>query len=112
MNETRIQDVINLDREWRLGDQLGAGGFAKVYLAQAEDGDPAVIKLIPKAPGAQRELLFEDLNGVPNVVPVIETGEWGDYLVLVMDQAEMSLRDYLSKSGWSTCRRCRRISPR
>ena len=96
MNETRRQDVINLDREWRLGDQLGAGGFAKVYLAQAEDGDPAVIKLIPKAPGAQRELLFEDLNGVPNVVPVIETGEWGDYLVLVMEQAEMSLRDYLS----------------
>ena len=99
LDQMNIQDVIQLDREWILRKQLGAGGFARVFLAQAQDGQLGVVKLIPKAPGAQRELLFEDLNGVPNVVPVIETGEWGDHWVLVMPQAEVSLRDYLNDQG-------------
>ena len=92
-------DVINLNQEWFLGKQLGAGGFAKVFSAQSKDGEPAVVKLIPKTPGAQRELLFEDLDGVPNVVPIIDRGEWDDYWVLVMLKADMSLRDYLAAMG-------------
>ena len=92
-------DVINLNQEWILGEQLGAGGFARVYLAQSKDGEPAVVKLIPKTPGAQRELQFEDLDGVPNVVPIIDRGEWDDYWVLVMLKADMSLRDYLTAMG-------------
>ena len=83
----------------RRGEQLGAGGFANVYLVHSEDGTSAVAKLIPKAPGAQRELLFEELEGVPNVVPVIDRGEWGDYLVLVMPRAERSLRSHLDEMG-------------
>ena len=92
-------DVINLNQEWFLGKQLGAGGFAKVFSAQSKGGEPAVVKLIPKTPGAQRELLFEDLDGVPNVVPIIDRGEWDDYWVLVMLKADMSLRDYLAAMG-------------
>ena len=92
-------DVINLGQEWILGKQLNSGGFAKVYLAQSKDGKPTVIKLIPKPPGAQRELLFEDLDGIPHVVPIIDRGEWDNYFVLVMPQADMSLRDYLVERG-------------
>ena len=55
----------DLNQEWFLGEQLGSGGFAKVYLAQSKDGESAVVKLIPKRPGAQRELLFENLDDVP-----------------------------------------------
>ena len=94
-----IKNVINLGRKWHQGDQLGAGGFAKVYLAQDECDELAVVKLIPKEPGAQRELLFEDLSGVPNIVPIIDSGEWGDYWVLVMPRADASLREHLNAQG-------------
>ena len=95
MSEDQIPEVIRLTNDWRIGDQLGRGGFGSVYLAWSENREPAVVKLIPKAPGADRELLFEDLSGVTNVVPVLDSGEWGDYWVLAMPKAEKSLRDYL-----------------
>ena len=91
-----MPEVIRLNKDWRIGDQLDRGGFGSVYLAWSGDGAPAVVKLIPKDPGAERELLFEDLDGVPNIVPVLDRGEWGNYWVLVMTKAEKSLRDYLN----------------
>ena len=64
MNEASIPDIIKLDREeWQLGPELASGGFAKIYLASSESEASAVVKLIPKAPGAQRELLFVELSG-------------------------------------------------
>ena len=99
MNEMVIPEEIKLERAWRLGAQLGEGGFAKVYLAQGENGNPAVIKLVPKDPGAQRELLFENLSCGPYVVPIIDSGEWDDHWVLVMPQADKSLRDHLDEVG-------------
>ena len=94
-----IPEEINLERTWRLGGPLGEGGFAKVYLALDEDGEPAVVKLVPKEPGAERELLFEELDGAPNVVPVLDRGECGNYWVLVMPRAEKSLRAHLDETG-------------
>jgi len=91
-------EVIKLNREWHLGPQLGSGGFGRVYVAQST-GDQAVIKLIPKAPGADRELLFEELSGVPNIVPILDRGEWGDFWALVMPRAEKSLRKHISEHG-------------
>ena len=91
--------VIILGQEWHIGSELGAGGFARVYGAQSAAGDEAVVKLIPKEPGADRELLFEDLAGVPNVVPILDSGEWGDFWVLVMPRAEKSLRDHIDEHG-------------
>ena len=88
-----------LHRDWFIGEQLGSGGFAKVYLAQSKDGESAVVKLIPKRPGAQRELLFENLDDVPNIIPVIDKGEWNDHWILVMPKADSSLREYLVERG-------------
>ena len=94
-----MPDVIKLERKWRLGELMREGGFAKVHLAWSETDALAVAKLIPKDPGAERELLLENLDGVPYVVPVLDRGEWDDYLVLVMPRAEKSLRDYLVEMG-------------
>ena len=77
---------------------MGSGGFGRVFLAQSASGETVVVKFVPKAPGAAREILFEDLDGVPNVVPIIDRGEWMDSWVLVMPKAEGSLRQYLSEN--------------
>lgn len=91
--------AIQLRRLWKLGRRLGEGGFAHVHEAVAENGDTGALKLIPKQPGAERELLFEDLAGVPNVIPIIDAGEWTDYWVIVMPRAERSLREHLRLAG-------------
>ena len=91
--------TINLRRAWGLGSPLASGGFGKVFEAKADDGTAAVAKLIPKAPGASRELLFEELSGLPNIVPIFDSGEWQDYYVLVMPRAEQSLRQHLRETG-------------
>ena len=92
-----MHEIIKLRREWSIGRALGSGGFGRVYLAQASDYTSAVVKLVPKDPGAHRELLFEDLEGVPNVVPILDRGEWQDYWVLIMPRADKSLREYLAE---------------
>ncbi|HEY3116705.1 MAG TPA: serine/threonine-protein kinase [Chloroflexota bacterium] len=90
---------LQLKQEWTLGDRIGAGGFGKVFAARSKAGDEAVAKLVPKAPGAEREMLFVSLNGARNVVPVIDSGETDDAWVLVMPRAEKSLRQYLNESN-------------
>ncbi|MFA5308222.1 MAG: serine/threonine-protein kinase [Dehalococcoidales bacterium] len=92
-------ETINLQRAWQIGNPIASGGFGKVYEAKADDGSPAVIKLVPKSPGASRELLFEELSGLPNIMPVLDTGEWKEYYVIVMPRAEKSLRQHLQTSG-------------
>jgi hypothetical protein len=91
---------IRLNREWLLGDRIGAGGFGQVYAATAVDGEAAVVKLIPKTPGADRELLFVELRGVRNVVPIIDSGDAGTSWAIVMPRAEMSLRQYLDSTDY------------
>ena len=93
-----MTEIINLDTRWFIGEELSSGGFGRVHLGQSAAGQEVVIKLVPKAPGADRELLFEDLSRVPNVVPILDSGEWSDYWVLVMPRAEKSLRDYLREN--------------
>jgi serine/threonine-protein kinase len=92
---------LKLAREWMLGDRIGGGGFGQVYAATSTDSGvgPSVVKLVPKVPAAQRELLFVDLNGIRNVVPIIDSGETTDHLALVMPRAEKSLRQYMEEVG-------------
>ena len=92
--------TIELNRSWKIGTQIGdPGGFGQVFEAEADDGSAAAIKLVPKEPGASRELLFEELSGLPNIIPILNSGEWEDYYVLVMPRAEKSLREHLNDSG-------------
>jgi serine/threonine-protein kinase len=93
---------LKLEREWELGAPIGAGGFGQVYAAALVDdpsAGPFVVKLVPKAPGAQRELLFANLGSARNVVPIIESGETDDSWALVMPKAEKSLRQYIDEFG-------------
>lgn len=92
-------ETIELRRKWQIGGQIGSGGFGRVYEALANDGSQAVVKLVPIAPGASRELLFEPIANRPNIVPIIDSGEWQDFYVLVMPRAEKSLRQHLVESG-------------
>ena len=49
-----------------------------------------------KADGAQRELLFVDLGGARNVIPILDSGETTDHYVLIMPCADKSLRRHLA----------------
>lgn len=90
---------LKLGHEWVLGERIGGGGFGQVYAAQSPGFESTVAKLIPKLPGAQRELLFIDLAGVRNVVPIIDSGETKESWVLIMPRAEKSLRQHLEQAG-------------
>jgi serine/threonine-protein kinase len=90
---------IKLARTWTLGDRIGEGGFGRVFAAESSDDESAVVKLVPKAPGADRELLFVKLDGARNVVPIIDSGEADDSWAIVMPRAEKSLRQYLDGLG-------------
>lgn len=89
---------LQLGQLWTLGQRVGGGGFGQVFAARSEEGKDAVAKLVPKAPGADREMLFVNLGGVRNVVPVIDSGETDDAWVLVMPRADKSLRQHLNES--------------
>lgn len=89
---------IELERPWRLGRPVAHGGFGRVFEAESPGVGPCVAKLIPKDPGAERELLFVDLSGIRNVVPIIDRGEADNHWVLIMPRAQCSLRDRL-KAG-------------
>lgn len=86
---------LQLGQGWILGELINGGGFGKVYAAKSADHESAVVKLVPKAPGAERELLFVNLDEARNVVPVIDSGETADSWALVMPRAEKSLRQHL-----------------
>ena len=87
---------ITLKRRWLLGGRIGGGGFGTVVEASTDGCGPAVAKLVPRVPGAQRELLFVDISGVTNTIPIIETGETNEYYVLIMPRADKSLRDHIT----------------
>ena len=79
---------------------MGSGGFGRVHMVESDGSGRHVAKFIPKDPGAGRELLFRRLSSdVRNIVPVVDTGEWDAYWVIVMPKAEMSLADLLSNAG-------------
>src|SRR6185437_13843463 len=86
--------VLDLTARWVVGDRIGAGGFGQVFTVSS-GADQAVAKFVPKTPGADRELLFVSLDGVRNVIPVIDSGEHEEHWVLVMPRADRSLRDHL-----------------
>jgi hypothetical protein len=55
-----------------------------VFSATGDDGTQAAVKFVPKVQGAQRELLFADLDGIRNVFWVLDSGEVDEMWVLLM----------------------------
>jgi serine/threonine-protein kinase len=94
----QVDERLVLDHEWIVGKRIGGGGFGEVFEVSGEAGE-AVAKLVPNDPGADRELLFVDLGGARNVVPILESGEHDGHLVLVMPRAAKSLHDLLEATG-------------
>ena len=87
---------VQLEQTWHIGDQIGGGGFGRVFEASSDAMAKAVAKFVPKEPGAERELLLGlDLSGVRNVVPVVDSGEHGEDWVLIMPRADRSLEAYV-----------------
>lgn len=68
--------LIKMQKEdWLIGPRIGdKSGFGTVFRGQSPTRIGAV-KLVPKEKGAERELLFVDLAGKPNVIPVIDWGK-------------------------------------
>ncbi|MCY3770958.1 MAG: serine/threonine-protein kinase [Gemmatimonadetes bacterium] len=100
MNENLKDKIIRLENSsWHIEEQIDEGGFGVIHRAKSAKGERAVAKFIPKSPGAERELLFENLEDLPNVVPVLDRGEWGDKWVLIMPEADKSLSDYIEEKG-------------
>ncbi|MEU8126632.1 serine/threonine-protein kinase [Micromonospora sp. NPDC049049] len=90
--------ALKLSEDWALGERIGEGGFGSVFAASSPRHQDAVAKLIPKKPGSARELLFVDLEGARNVVPIVDSGETPDSWVIIMPRAEMSLRQHLQSA--------------
>ncbi|WP_328756600.1 serine/threonine-protein kinase [Streptomyces sp. NBC_00271] len=85
--------------DWLIGPRIGdKSGFGTVFRGQSPTRIGAV-KLVPKEKGAERELLFVDLAGKPNVIPVIDWGETEQAWALAMPLAEKSLRARLIESA-------------
>jgi serine/threonine protein kinase len=91
--------IVKLNQQWTMGVSIGAGGFGRVFEAKNAAGVEAVVKLVPKAPGAEREMLFVKLDGARRVVPIIDSGEHEDFWALVMPRAKESLREHLDRAG-------------
>lgn len=89
---------VKLSRSlWEVGVRLGSGGFASVFEATDAHGTLAAIKFIPKTPGAEREMLFEDrISGARNVIPFLDSGEDDQHYIIVMPRADRSLRDVVN----------------
>lgn len=97
--ETMHTMRVALNEEWAVGAQIGGGGFGAVFEAENAMREKVAVKLVPKVPGSEREMLFINPDGVRNVVPVIDSGEHEDQWVLVMPRAEKSLRAHLQEHG-------------
>lgn len=94
-----MADQVTLEwKSWRLGDEIGDGGFG--FVREAISGEEvAAAKFVPIEPGAERELLFQNLAGRPNVIPIIDKGRSGDYWVIVMPRANKSLAAHIEENN-------------
>ena len=91
--------VTLMQSTWTVGAQIDSGGFGAVYEGSGPDGQKVALKFVPKAPGAERELLFVDLGDARNVVPILDSGETDTHYVLVMPFATQSLKTYIMQSA-------------
>jgi eukaryotic-like serine/threonine-protein kinase len=99
-------EVTLENQSWHVGPQLpGAdvGGFGEVCEATGRGDDtPMVAKFIPRAPGADRELLVGGTLTVgvgDGIVPIVDSGAFGDSWVIIMPRADKSLSALMADQG-------------
>lgn len=94
-----MPEVIQLNRRWIKGKEIGSGGFGRVFEAEGERRELAALKFVEKEPGTERELLVAaKTEGCPHVLPVLDSGEHEGNWVLAMPRAERSLADVLESA--------------
>ena len=93
---------------FRVRELLGKAGQSAVYTAVAPEGRAVAIKLFPAALSAtpaavqrfHREMrAFAPVSRHPNLVQVLDTGQEGDRLYLVMERVEGTSLDRVLKQG-------------
>ena len=65
------------------GERINAGAFGQVFAVVSGEYQAAA-KFVPKTPSAEGEVLFVRLDGLRNVVPVIDFGEHKHNCVILM----------------------------
>lgn len=78
---------------------IGSGGFGQVHPATDPEGNARAVKIVPIAPGADRELLVVELLPSRHIVPTLHVESSDQELFLFMPLASGSLRDRLSNGA-------------
>ena len=90
---------FQLEDRWIVVGPIGdAPGMSQVFEVENQ-GRRAVIKVVEKLPGAERELLVEDLGDCRNIVPFDEVLETESTIIIRMPKAEKSLNRHLQDSA-------------
>lgn len=93
-----MKSVTLEQHTWRVGKQLGRGGFGTVFEAERE-GVLAAIKFIPIDDGTERELVLTMPESARNIVSVLDKGTDSGHWIIVMPRAICSLDAELARSG-------------
>jgi eukaryotic-like serine/threonine-protein kinase len=91
-----------ISSEWKFVEPLNVdtSAYGRLMVVKRDDDDqPYVGKAVPAEVNAVRELqIGEDLTAknVANVIPIIDSGIYQNYYVMIMPMADQSLRDTLN----------------
>ncbi len=93
-------ETIQLDNTtWTAHEALGEqGAFGIVRRGIGPDGEPVAIKFVRIEPAAERELLLASVDSPDHVIPVLDSGEYNGFHVLVMPLANKSLAQHIVDS--------------
>lgn len=94
-----MTEFVQLADRWEIIGPIGDNPGMSTVFEVARGGERAVVKRVRKFAGGDRDLLVMDLENCRNVVPIVETGEDDDELLLRMPKAETSLNQRLVSVG-------------
>src|SRR5688500_7431912 len=94
-----MTEFIQLREQWAVVGPIGDRPGMSTVLEVERDGQRAVVKKVPLLPGANRDLLVQDLHECRNVLRFDEVVPAGDELLLRMPKADGSLNQRLEQGG-------------
>ncbi|KHN82231.1 Serine/threonine-protein kinase pim-1 [Toxocara canis] len=114
-NEKQSHDYATFKKKYKLGPELGRGGFGTVYSGfRISDGLPVAVKFVAKnnvtdwkrVPGYGKEMpleivLLTECSGIPGVIHMFDWFERSDGFLIVMERPSpcQDLFDYISEHG-------------